>query len=109
MMPGIEILNTIEITTTPTWFIVIVASCALFVIAYAFSGNSDSIIQGILAIISALLFLIFIVLTPAFLIPNGVKYEVLIDEEVNLVEFNEKYEILNIEGKIYTIKERDKD
>ena len=109
MMPGIEILNTIETTTTPTWFIVVVTSCLLFSAAYAFFGDSDNIMQAILAIVSALVFLAFMILAPAFVVPNGTKYQVLIDEEVNLIEFNEKYEILEIEGKIYTIKERDKD
>lgn len=109
MMPGIEILNTIETTTTPTWLIIIIISCLLFAAAYAFFGDSDNIMQAILAIISALVFLAFMILAPIFTIPNGIQYQVLIDEEVNLIEFNEKYEILDIEGKIYTIKERDKD
>ena len=108
MMPGIEVLNTIETTTTPTWFIIIVSSCALFTLVYAFFGDGENIAQAILALTSALAFLIFIVLAPMFTIPNGIQYQVLIDEEVNLIEFNEKYEILDIEGKIYTIKERDK-
>lgn len=34
-------------------------------------------------------------------------YQVIIDDSVSMVEFNEKYDIVNIEGKIYTIKERE--
>ena len=34
------------------------------------------------------------------------RYKVSISEEVNFVEFNEKYEIISQDGKIYTIKER---
>lgn len=34
------------------------------------------------------------------------QYKVTISEEVNFVEFNEKYEIIDQEGKIYTIIER---
>lgn len=34
-------------------------------------------------------------------------YKVTIEENVSLVEFNEKYEILDQEGDIYTIKERE--
>lgn len=33
-------------------------------------------------------------------------YKVTIDETVNFVEFNEKYEIIDQEGEIYTIRER---
>ena len=35
-----------------------------------------------------------------------IEYKVAIDESVSLVEFYDKYEILDQEGKIYTIKER---
>ena len=34
------------------------------------------------------------------------KYKVIISDEVNFTEFNEKYEVLEQDGKIYTIKER---
>ena len=35
------------------------------------------------------------------------EYEVIISDEVSMNEFNEKYEIVEQRGKIYTIKERD--
>ena len=35
------------------------------------------------------------------------QYKVTISEEVNFVEFNEKYEIIDQEGKIYTIVEKE--
>ena len=34
------------------------------------------------------------------------QYKVTISDTVNFVEFNEKYEIISQDGKIYTIKER---
>ena len=34
------------------------------------------------------------------------EYKVLISEEVNFIEFNQKYEIIEQEGEIFTIKER---
>jgi len=34
------------------------------------------------------------------------EYKVLINEEVNFIEFNEKYEIINQEGEIFTIIEK---
>ena len=41
------------------------------------------------------------------MIPNAktVEYKVTINENVSLIEFNEKYEIIEQNGKIYTIKE----
>lgn len=34
-------------------------------------------------------------------------YEVTVDDTVNFSDFMEKYDILNIEGKIYTIREKE--
>jgi hypothetical protein len=36
-----------------------------------------------------------------------IQYEVTISEEVNLIEFNEKYEIIDQRGDIYVIQERE--
>lgn len=36
-----------------------------------------------------------------------IEYKVTIDEEVNFIEFVDKYEILGREGKIFTVRERD--
>lgn len=33
-------------------------------------------------------------------------YDVIISDEVSLVEFNEKYEVIEIRGKIYEVRER---
>ncbi len=35
-----------------------------------------------------------------------IEYKVTIDEEVSMVKFMEKYEIISVEGEIYTIKEK---
>lgn len=37
-----------------------------------------------------------------------IEYKAIISDEVNFNEFNDKYEILGQEGKIYTIRERNK-
>jgi hypothetical protein len=34
-------------------------------------------------------------------------YKVTVDESVSMMEFNEKYEVLGQEGKIYTVRERE--
>ena len=48
------------------------------------------------------------ILTLVFPIHTGeyIRYKVTISDTVNFVEFNEKYEIISQDGKIYTIKER---
>lgn len=35
------------------------------------------------------------------------QYKVIISDEENFTEFSEKYEVLEQDGKIYTIKEKD--
>ena len=107
MMPGIEVLNIIEITKTPIymWILLIVVgfSTAAFVANCDTTKTKNFIIFmiGLVAVIG----IAGMIITE----PVGYKYEVLINEEVNLVEFYENYEIVRQEGKIYTIKERDKD
>lgn len=109
MMSGIEILNSIEMTTLPAWANIIIILSILICLLFLLIGEGDNEAQCILVILSILAIFIIILISPIISIPDGTKYQVLIDEEVNLVEFNEKYEILGVEGKIYTIKERDKD
>ena len=36
-----------------------------------------------------------------------IQYKVTIDETVSMVEFMDKYEIIDQEGKIYTVRERE--
>ena len=38
---------------------------------------------------------------------NGVRYKCTIDESVSFVEVMDRYEIINIEGEIYTIEEKE--
>lgn len=38
---------------------------------------------------------------------NHIQYKVSIDEEVNLIDFTNQYEIINQEGLIFTIKEKE--
>lgn len=38
-----------------------------------------------------------------------IKYKVTISEEVSMVEFYEKYEIIDVDGMIYTIREKNDD
>ena len=63
-------------------------------------------------------FIAFACLVSIFLIVTGCitniiplktysKYKVTISNEVSFNEFNEKYEIINQEGQIYTVKEKD--
>ena len=109
MLPGVEILSQEVIGTVK-------CNYSIFII-----GIIVSILLGILfcyfidpCLGQAILFLgVFIsfILILAFPIHTGeyTQYKVTISDEINFVEFNEKYEIINQDGKIYTIREREEE
>ena len=110
MLEGIEVLNQIEITKVPDWilFALFISACAL-VVAMIIAIITEWKNALIATCISIVAFIVFLVAAFIVDIPTGrYKYQVTIDESVSLIEFRNKYEIINVEGKIYTIKERHK-
>lgn len=59
------------------------------------------------AIVMSSLVLIYIFNVKGFETKIETRYDVTISDEVKLTEFNEKYEIIEQKGKIYTIREKD--
>ena len=110
-MNGVEILSseTIYNTILPGWcgaiaLILMVASCAC---AGVFSGYSKI---G-LTITSCVLIVVSIVVMTLTLLSNHnsinyIEYKVTIEDSVSMNEFLDKYEIIDQEGKIYTVKEK---
>lgn len=109
MMPGIEVLNTIEITKTPIYMWILLIVVGFSTVAFVANCDVTEIKNFIISMIGLVAIIGLGIAGMIITEPIGYKYEVLIDEEVNLVEFYENYEIVRQEGKIYTIKERDKD
>lgn len=115
-MPGVEILHTEVIATETggfnvTAFAVTIILCAAigFVIGLIIDDDDCSSLFGLM--FGILVGLIFgALLGAAFQKPiiknEEVVYKAIISDEVSLNEFYEKYEILDKEGKIYTITER---
>lgn len=113
-MDGITILNTIDVYSDKRALIIsLMFFIAINIVGIALCINEkikhDNIISG--AIIMLICFFLGLVFSVA--ISNYAKkeyvytqYEVLIDDSVNLKEFNEKYEIIDQRGEIYTIKEK---
>jgi hypothetical protein len=116
LMDGVEVLNQTEILATPEWIQIAIIVCFIaFIIGIA--GCLISIIiekEKILAFFICLLPFSFILLI-AFLtisekpaMPTGkYEYQVTIDDSVSMNEFYEKYEIIEVNGKIYTIREKE--
>lgn len=109
-MNGVEILNVTEIMKEPNWLLILGIIFAI--------GCLISLIVGLIAdsgyllytsLVSFILFIIlsFISTSNLISIPDHTEYQVTISDEVNFNEFNEKYEVLGQEGKIYIVRERE--
>lgn len=114
MMTGVTILNTIEVVITGNIALGLIVGgfvgCALFGILLIVSSYNDNLfftwLSGICCLISACCIVAGGFSSPKF---HHYEYEVLIDEEVNLVDFYEKYDIIEKKGEIYVIKEKEEE
>ena len=109
-MEGITILNEFVVNNAPVgWFAIIAGAilCAvcLWAMCIAFcEGNTGfATVFIILALICVGLIVLGICVVKT---PPETRYQVLIDETVSMSDFFERYEIVEQEGKIYTVKEK---
>lgn len=113
-MEGITILDTITIAQTAlgwSWgglvfAILVVISLTIYTISLS-KGTS-----ALIPIAAFLISLCFSGLSAYYFgtaveLPDIVQHKVLIDESVNLLDFYEKYDIVEQEGKIFTIQEKE--
>lgn len=112
-MEGVTILNTIEVMAGTWGFSVmglIVAILTLFIlIGIIFSIIKNEGLEA--ALLSLFVALGVLISLMCFGTANEYfdyyKYQVIIDDSVSLTDFMEKYEILDQEGLIYTVKEKE--
>lgn len=116
MLEGIEILNQTEIATKAEWitiagiisFILMFVFVVLTVITAIECENNLWIVMYVLVFFSFFVFVCFLALDQGTNIPTGkYEYQVTIDDNVSMTEFHEKYEIVDVKGKIYTIREKE--
>lgn len=110
-MNGVEILSsqTIYDAILPDWvggisLIMLFLFIALCGACVKWSEKAGAIICLILALASVALLVLSVV--PSDTDIKYIKYKVAIDDSVSMNEFLDKYEILDKEGKIYTVKEK---
>lgn len=112
-MTGVEILNiTYKYASLINVCWLLLCLCLMLLIAIAGMITIDyDIIQKILIRCEIFMALITIVCFIGVLIKTDeiidTEYDVVISDEVSMNEFTEKYEIIEQNGKIYTVKERD--
>lgn len=113
-MEGIEILQTIEVVThNDAWVVGIIVFGVLFICFLIFILSNLEYGAGDVSSISILVsFLIFVTVCVVGFIKSKkieYKYLVTIDENVRVVEFFDKYEMIDHSDRLYTIKERNND
>lgn len=112
-MNGVEILNTTYEygnLISPVWGFIgliialIICIVGLCTISY---DNTQKILKGlfVIVLIGAVLCFTISLLESDEVVDT--KYQVTISEEANFIEFIERYEIIEQEGKIYTVRERE--
>lgn len=119
MLNGIEVLNKVELTdkiTPISYVIALIGFLMVFIISLIISlacyFKRVNHTKWVILVILFGLITWFISLTPENLytqkVPNGeCQYQVTISDNVSMVEFNERYEVIDIDGKILTIVEKD--
>ena len=111
-MNGVEILSseTIYNPILPEYWLGIGLGCALLlIVAMAFCFANEHIILGFICMILSFS-LVFVGCLCGICIKTDIdhiEYKVTVDDSVSMNEFLDKYEILDQEGKIYTVKERE--
>lgn len=109
-MDGVTILNSYETLANASsvflyffWGFIFTV-LALILLWLFIVDNYSSMSTAISAIIVGALAVIFFCNIPEK--NYEIRYQVTIDDSVSMNEFQSKYEIIEIEGKIYTIRER---
>lgn len=115
LIEGLEIVNKIEIMEENTklgilsiFFGICALACFLSAIV-----NADFISPGSISFVLLAATIILLIIGVVIELNNKEKptgeyyYEVILDDTVNLKEFYQKYEVIEIKGDLYTIKEKE--
>lgn len=99
-MNGVTILNTIQGDGWNYFFLALFVFCVVVFLIAAIC-KMDAFLLFLSAVIAVICFILSTLV--------NTKYKVTISNEVKFNEFNEKYEIIRKDGKIYTVEMREND
>ena len=114
MMNGIEVLNQSYLNNgsdyanadTLVWLLILSLVLIGMGIGVACVDNKLTHIFGLIIIIAGFGLLFYTVADSEQ--PSDIKqYQVTISDDVSMVEFNERYDVIDVEGKIWTIVEKE--
>lgn len=111
-MTGVEILSSEAIYNTilPEWCLAIgLLAMLAFIMIMAWQFATEHIVLGFICLVLALGSVLVgtLGITENKNDINHIEYKVTIDDSVSMNEFLDKYEILDQEGKIYTVREKE--
>lgn len=106
MMDGIEILSQSVCAETNGTALIFCTLICMFIglIIDICNDLSDGILGAIAGSIVGIF--AYAIIFQCIFPDKFIKYKVTISEEVSMVEFYEKYEIIDVDGMIYTIREK---
>lgn len=105
-MEGVTILYTYTYTPCKIEFIFCLCMFIAFIAMSMGALLAYDTGLSFMATVAALIFLVGCIFTFSLTLNSRERYEVIIDDSIDLSEFNEKYKAIEIRGKIYTIEER---
>lgn len=113
-MKGVEILDTSSTINTVgvLWFlfcVLISAVCVVFAILTIIYIFEQELIKSVILSILTIVSFTLIIYSKYKMDKNDIpKYQVTISDEVKMVDFMDKYDIIETNGKIYTVTEKEK-
>lgn len=114
-MEGIYILNKTLITDTPIWacilgFLTMILSILFIIVTMVMFVEEFGYLKVVICLYCALLSLIMLVRCTQYIdsINTGrYRYEVTIDDTVSFTELQEKYDVIEQNGKIWTLEDKE--
>ena len=109
MLNGVEVLNKYEVNNGIFWIVLSLVFLVVFLIGLIYTIAIHELNEGGLGLMIIGLVL-SVILFGLYLQPSSKPYntyQVTISDEVKMIEFNEKYDIIDVNGKIYTIVKKD--
>lgn len=119
-MNGVTILNSTEVVSeiAHMWsakctvsLCFMIAGLFLLIVMLWVSGKWREEVFNVISVIGSVMFVLGLVFTILFYkienpIAYKIQYQVTADDSVSLNEFLERYDIISIDGKIYTVEEK---
>lgn len=107
LMDGLDLLSKTPIKELSGFYLFawILVICAIFIISVIIAIiKSDGEIFAFGSVLAVIICILFALFSDLAQVPNGkYQYKVTVDDNVNFKEFNNTYNVMNIDGEIYTI------